>query len=304
MEKSLNYTPKHSGQAYLLMLAILLLVQLAFSIIVSTNKDLASNLIFLSVYRLCLAGAVVALFFLFNKHQNVSNFACGIKNPTSPWAAVIAIVAVVGLILLSSPFISWISYWLSLTGLKVDGSIGFSLDGFFNVLLSVLMLALLPAITEELVFRGIVLNGLRSLGRWPSVLISAAAFSLMHANIPQFPYTFLLGILLGLVMYETKSLWLTMSMHFANNLVVLLSIAIFGTTDIETEAFSTPIWLALIMFACAVLVVFVTWFLVKKIHLKKHEQQVIEKQPTKALDWAWLGGGFLLAIVMTIVYAV
>lgn len=302
MEKPLNYTPKHSGQVYLLALATSLFVLLVFSLVATSDKSLSSNIVFLSIYRLCLAGALVGVFFLFSKAKNISYCECGIKNKTSPWVVIIAILGVIALVFLSSPFISWIDYGLSLLGIKVDGSTGFSLDGFWQVLLAVVMMALLPAVTEELIYRGMILNGLRSLGKWPGILLSATAFCLMHTNIPQFPYTFLLGILLGLVMYETKSLWLTMSMHFANNLIVILSMAIFGSSDIKTEATSTPIWLAILMFLGAILVVWLVWFLTKKIHTKKYGEIVCQKQKASFFELSWLLSGFAFAIVLTIIF--
>lgn len=315
MEKKLDYLPQHSGQVFLLALLVPLLIQIIFSIIGSSNPQMFKETWFLSIYRLMLAGGFVGVFFAFNKMQHISNFACGIKNKTNPWIVLVCLALIVGFLFLTSPFVSWIDYWISLTGIKVDGSIGFSLDGFGNFLLVVLMLGIIPAVTEELIFRGMIFQGLKKYGKWPAILISAAAFSLMHLNIPQFPYTFLLGILLGFVMYETRSLWLCMLMHFANNFVVLLSAFVSGEAQsIEAEATSTPIWAAILFFVAAILLAACAMWLVHKLAKQKNQNNLEIAQNTEQtkekpenpkfliFDLMYLLFGFLLAIVLTCVY--
>ncbi len=73
-------------------------------------------------------------------------------------------------------------------------------------------------ITEELVFRGLILRGF--LGRWRPALaitVSAFLFGVMHMNFAQFPVAFLLGLVLGWVYVRTRSLGLCMAGHALNN---------------------------------------------------------------------------------------
>ncbi len=93
------------------------------------------------------------------------------------------------------------------------------LDLLVSVAWSGPVLAVVVApVTEELVFRGLILRGL--LGRWPvapAVLASAALFALTHFNPAQAPVALLLGTLLGWVYVRTRSLGLCILGHALNN---------------------------------------------------------------------------------------
>lgn len=85
--------------------------------------------------------------------------------------------------------------------------------------------AVIAPIVEELIFRGLILHGLRrNYNGFTAVFISALLFALFHLNPWQFPATFLLGLLLGWIVIRTKSIILSILGHSINNLLVLLSI--------------------------------------------------------------------------------
>jgi glutamate-5-semialdehyde dehydrogenase len=82
-----------------------------------------------------------------------------------------------------------------------------------------LVLAVVIApITEEVIFRGLILRGL--LGRWnpwAAIFTSAALFTLMHFNPAQAPIAFALGSVLGWVYVRTRSISLCILAHALNN---------------------------------------------------------------------------------------
>lgn len=78
--------------------------------------------------------------------------------------------------------------------------------------------------TEELLFRGIILNGL--LGKYSAKIaipISALLFAYTHFNFHQGVNAFIFGLALGYIFYKTKSLYLTIFCHFINNLIALIT---------------------------------------------------------------------------------
>lgn len=83
--------------------------------------------------------------------------------------------------------------------------------------LSVLCTALLPAVCEETLTRGIVLNGNAMMGMKNSVLISGLLFGLLHLNIEQFFYATIIGVFLGYLCWGTSSIIPGMIVHFVNN---------------------------------------------------------------------------------------
>ena len=87
-----------------------------------------------------------------------------------------------------------------------------------SFLLNILCVAVVPALFEEFAFRGIMMGLLsRKFSVQTSIIISAAAFSLIHGNFVQIPFTFLMGLILGYSYAITKSMWVPMLIHFLNN---------------------------------------------------------------------------------------
>ena len=95
---------------------------------------------------------------------------------------------------------------------------------YFNSLPIVILLietCVIAPIFEETLYRGILLKGLiNKYSSKKAIFYSALIFGIAHLNIPQGINAFLLGLILGTVFYYTKSIYLCMIMHFANNLLV------------------------------------------------------------------------------------
>jgi sodium transport system permease protein len=83
--------------------------------------------------------------------------------------------------------------------------------------LILLAVAVTPAICEELFFRGVVLSGLRSLGQWPAISVSAVLFAVAHASIYRLLPTLVLGLALGYLVWKTGSILTSMLVHAMNN---------------------------------------------------------------------------------------
>ena len=79
--------------------------------------------------------------------------------------------------------------------------------------------AILPAICEEFLHRGVLLNGLKEIGIKKAILISSLMFGLLHFNINQFFYATILGMLMALVSVVSKSIYPAMIIHFTNNAI-------------------------------------------------------------------------------------
>ena len=81
----------------------------------------------------------------------------------------------------------------------------------------VLFVAVLPAICEETLHRGLLLKGLSSMGIERSVILSSVLFGLMHMNVNQLFYTAILGFIIALSVVIAKSIIPAMIIHFMNN---------------------------------------------------------------------------------------
>lgn len=85
--------------------------------------------------------------------------------------------------------------------------------------------AVMAPVVEELIFRGLILHGLkRNYRPATAIVVSALLFSLFHLNPWQMPATFVLGLILGWIMVRTRNILLSIIGHSLNNLMVLLTI--------------------------------------------------------------------------------
>lgn len=85
-----------------------------------------------------------------------------------------------------------------------------------------LFFCLLPGITEEIGFRGLIQHWLQTaLKPWRAIILASALFAAMHLSIPTIPYLFFVGMLLGWVKWKTGSLYPSMALHIIHNAVVL-----------------------------------------------------------------------------------
>lgn len=110
----------------------------------------------------------------------------------------------------------------------------------------VITAVIMAPIFEEIIFRGIIQKGMMNNGvePWKAILLSSILFGLIHGNPWQFVGATLLGCVLGLVYYKTKSLLLPMLLHGFNNLCS--AILIFYTKkESFAEAFNVSEWMLL-----------------------------------------------------------
>lgn len=80
-----------------------------------------------------------------------------------------------------------------------------------------LVIAITPAICEEFFFRGLALSGLKKLGLWPALLVTALIFGLAHASIYRLLPTMFIGLLLTWLVWRTGSIWTGVVGHALNN---------------------------------------------------------------------------------------
>ena len=94
--------------------------------------------------------------------------------------------------------------------------------GALGILSSVIRVVLMPALVEELCLRGVVMQNLRDFGGWFAVITSALCFGLMHCNLIQTPFAFVVGLALGYFVLQTGSLWPAILIHALNNSISLV----------------------------------------------------------------------------------
>ena len=158
-----------------------------------------------------------------------------------------------------------------LTSTPVSNSLGVNLKSFGDFCLITLLYAILPSVGEELVFRGIIYNGLREkFSAKTSIIISAVLFALVHFSIFKTFYQLILGLILGLIVYFTGSIVYCMIFHLINNFVVLLvSYISQGVSIFEFAFFGVlEIILSVVILVVGIIIAFFIFKLIRKIALK------------------------------------
>ena len=143
-----------------------------------------------------------------------------------------------------------------------------SLSGLsFNVLL----VAILPAIGEELIFRGVLIKILKNWkGIKLAIWLTAIIFSAIHLQFYGFIPRMLMGAFFGYLLLWSNSLWLPIVAHFINNAVAIIFYYLkfngYKMPDIDNIGTGNTLWLGI---ASGALVVFGISQLKKQILQKK-----------------------------------
>lgn len=181
-----------------------------------------------------------------------------------------------------------------------------NLDGA-NFLLATLIIAVLPAVVEEVIFRGIILNGLKGNGMLFACFVNGALFSLFHMNPEQTIYQFICGCIFAYIAIRANSILPTMFLHFLNNFVALLDTKFnFWGSDTAIIQQNRALHIVIIVLSILLLVASVTYLILKDI--KAHKVKIVDetekaeqKLIKKSRFFIYSGAGILSASLMWIV---
>lgn len=194
------------------------------------------------------------------RHQPMRKI--GFRQPNSAWMLLIG----VALMFVSLPLTNLLTTWNekmnfgeafeSLEALlkQLEETAGdlteqmLQVDSIGGLLFNLLIIALIPAIGEELTFRGVLQQALtRKMNVHVAVFLTAFIFSFIHFQFYGFLPRMFLGLLLGYLFYYSGSLWTSILMHFVNNgaAVVVAYLDYKGLTNIDVDHFgaTSNVWL-------------------------------------------------------------
>jgi len=208
-----------------------------------------------------------------------------------------------------------------------------SITTFGDFALKVLLLAVMPAVGEELVFRGIIFGGLRqNLNVKYATLICSIMFTLIHFSIFKTFYQVILGVILCLLVYYTGTIVYSIIFHFVNNFIIILFAYILpisnGRTVFEFATWGTwEVILTCIIFVVGV-GVGILFFKILKNYVNRHKNYLgVEINPnplqnnedqqstqidttlteydkrflstsSQAQSWGWLVVGIIIVLIV------
>lgn len=151
-------------------------------------------------------------------------------------------------------------------------------------ILSIFMIAILPAVFEEVLFRGALQGLLQRWWKngWLAIIVTSIFFSAIHASWYGFIPRIALGMILGTIFYLTQNIWYSILVHLANNAAVVSYMFYLQRSgqpvSVASEP-SFPIWAGIV--ALAVLVLLFRW-------MRNSTEQVVPQEiffePTNPFD--------------------
>lgn len=152
----------------------------------------------------------------------------GLRTPRMPyWRTIIACLLVLGASLGAIQLYVMVTTYLGIEILvPADLPSDLVLPGALSIL-TVIALAVITPIAEEVFFRGFVLRGL--VNRWgmaPGIIVSAAIFAGLHFQPSIIIPVFITGLLLGALYWQTGSIWPGIGVHAGQNLIATLGVIV------------------------------------------------------------------------------
>ena len=217
---------------------------------VSYFEFVRSNLL-IGIMLTLVSPIILCLIFFGYSKMNKINIKSEIKPKSKVNIVMILIcllISVVCLFMMGGVF-NCFDYLFYKSGYVVSGELAFEINNIWKLLLSILTMAILPAIFEELVYRGIILKGMLSKFKpWVAIIISALFFTLMHGSLDQTLFQFMLGVILCFVFYKTQNIIYPILIHFFNNTLVLVLNYLNSTILIGNPENTTYVIVSILLF--------------------------------------------------------
>lgn len=101
-----------------------------------------------------------------------------------------------------------------------------NLKSWPEFLIALVIMAFLPAMFEEIYFRGVIQNLFVRWWKLPvmAIIASSLIFSLVHMSVYLFLSRMVLGFVLGWMYYRSKNIWVNIFAHFINNAMALTAL--------------------------------------------------------------------------------
>ena len=266
-----KYNIKDGSKVFLLALFLPQVISILLVTILScffTAEQLQNSNAYIVAMMLVTQFSFFLIFVFYNKYRSIDCVKeCGLKTKVSAknvlLAILISFIAVAG-------FINFVGVFAKLVGLMgfKEGGRSIPINTPAWLIVNVVITAVIPAFFEEIIFRGMIFNGLKKCGLFVAVALSSLFFMLEHLSLYSFVYPIIMGIVFCLIYNKTKSIVYTMITHFCNNFIVILIDYFNETTNNNFGMFDIKTWWGVILSLLVAGVAFVAiFFIVKKFML-------------------------------------
>ena len=174
------------------------------------------------------------------------------------------------------------------------------------LVLYILSQAAMPAVCEELLFRGFVLSAWESRGTWLAVGVSAGLFALLHGNLYGMPAYLLVGGVAGFVTFVLDSVYAGMVYHTVYNATCLILPWLMGSTDAAAKASASPSPFTMVLQALTIFSLMA--MLLATLRARAHSRGIVPipriRRPLEGRDRGMLAGAVItMAATMVVILA-
>jgi membrane protease YdiL (CAAX protease family) len=173
-------------------------------------------------------------------------------NKVSPFLWVVATILSFGFHILNSELNNVLNYFLPMPEMFINIFETLMAEQIF--IISIIIVGIIPGFAEELLFRGLILNGLiDNYSKRKAIIISALFFGIIHLNPWQFLAGFLFGLIFAWLCIKTNSILLCIYIHLFNNVLSTVGVRLkniipikgYNIIDIASAEFH-PLWFDLL----------------------------------------------------------
>ena len=120
----------------------------------------------------------------------------------------------------------------------------------YPFVVQIILMAVIPALVEEFIFRGLFYGTYRKCGVLKGALMSGLVFGLFHLNINQFCYAFVIGVVFAFLVEATGSIWSSVLAHFAINTYSITIIQLLKITGTYAMLLGVSIGFMSLVYLC------------------------------------------------------
>lgn len=189
-----------------------------------------------------------ALFYKLISRQRLSD---NLSKSHVPMSTLIPMVLLgMGVAMLATQMAALFDSNISLFQLKNQAEMTDNSSSVPEIILFVVSTAIVPALAEELTFRGIFMGVMRKYGDAVAIITSAALFGAMHGNTTQIIFAFVLGLIFAYVDCKANSIVPSIIIHFVNNFYAVAADILTSSAGLDKHTVTLIHTFLIIMF-CA-----------------------------------------------------
>lgn len=284
-----NLNAAKAGMSFSATVALYVCVSLVVSLIISSVGAEGDGVLYVNYLCSPLAIVFASAFSMYIGKMRVKEVApakCGFKY------YLIALLLIFGLLFSLSYLNDALVSLLELCGYTPRASTLPSLEGW-GLLGAIIVIAVIPAVAEEFIFRGIAFHNAQSgVGTVRAIFLTGFIFALYHGSVEQTLYQFICGCLFALLTARSGSLLPAVIVHFLNNAVIL----VLNSFNLVTDAggLAAPLWaeILIIVLSSISLIAAVVLLITDKKELVRGQKENVKD----FFVWASLGI-FVMALI-------